>query len=124
MGRATPTREILLVESDKDARDLTAALFEETDLSVVECASWRVALEHLADGRGEVAMIFGDIDGDEDALDAIAEIQDRWPDVRIVLTGDRRARRPDRLPDHARFMPKPWLALEVLIAAEAAAARR
>ena len=46
-----------------------------------------------------------------------------WPHVSMIVTSGYGARRPERLPDTVAYMPKPWLALEVLMQAEKAAAR-
>lgn len=121
MGRARPPKQILVVENDKDARDLTAALFEETELAVVEYADWESAFRHLEHAADQVAMVFGDLDGADGAPEVVATMRRRWPGVELVLTGSRRS---GRVPSDTRFMQKPWRALEVLIAAENAAGLR
>lgn len=122
MGRAMPPKRIIVIEHDKDARDLTAALFEETELDVVECSSWQEALPILERDPSSVAMIFANVDGGEAAPRIAERIRSRWPRIRLVLTGNRRSRAG--LPADTPYMPKPWRALEVLIAAETAAGLR
>ena len=39
----------------------------------------------------------------------------------MVVTSGYGARRPEKLPDTVAYMPKPWLALEVLMQGEKAA---
>ena len=122
MARATPPNRIIVIEPDKDTRDLTAVLFEEADLGVIECATWPEALDALDRHDGDVAMIFADVDAGDQGRRAAAEVGNRWPAVRLVLTGRRRS--PAGLPPGSAYMPKPWRALEVLIAAETAAGLR
>jgi CheY-like chemotaxis protein len=122
MARAVMPMRIVVIEHEKDARDLTAALFEETELDVVECSSWREALRFLEDHADTVAMIFADIDASESAPQMAELMRALWPRIRLVLTGTRKL--TPGLPRDAQFMPKPWRALEVLIAAETAAGLR
>ncbi len=122
MGRAIPAKRIIVIEPDKDTRDLSAVLFEEAELGVVECGTWREAVGALERHPQGVAMIFGDVDGEPEDRRLAAEIRRRWPEVRLVLTGARRSHAG--LPEDAAYMPKPWRALEVLIAAETAAGLR
>ena len=51
----------LIVEDDRDVRDLAAALLEETPLDVVEVENAEAALECLQERGGEVAMLFADV---------------------------------------------------------------
>lgn len=121
MVRSQPPSQILVVENDKDARNLAAALFEETELAVIEYADWEAAIRHLEVAGNTVAMIFGDLDGAADARKVVHTIRSRWPGIELVLTG---TRADGDVSSAARFMPKPWLPLEVLIAAENAAGPR
>ncbi len=122
MGRSIPPKRIIVIEPDKDTRDLSAVLFEEAELGVIECDTWRDALAILDRQPEGVAMVFGDLDGDAENRRLAGEVRRLWPDVRLVLTGSPRNRKG--LPDDASYMPKPWRALEVLIAAETAAGLR
>lgn len=122
MGRAGPPKRIVVIEHEKDARDLTAALFEETELDVVEYARWPEAMRFLEQNGQEVAMVFADMDAEGDARRFTEAIARRWPRIRVVLTGsEERAR---GLSADVSYMPKPWRALELLIAAETAAGLR
>ncbi|WP_298961851.1 hypothetical protein [uncultured Methylobacterium sp.] len=72
MGQASPIHSTdLLVEDDRDVRNLAAAVLKETDLRVVEAETGENALDHL--------------------------------------------------PSLAAFIPKPWRALDLLVAAKHAA---
>ncbi|MGF9764962.1 response regulator [Microvirga sp. 0TCS3.31] len=112
----------LIVEDDRDVRDLAAALLEETPLDVVEVESAEAALECLRERGGEVAMLFADVrlPGPMDGVQLARAAGKLWPTVRVVLTsGDPGAGLAD-LPEGVTFMPKPWRGLDVLLQAEKA----
>ncbi|HEY8382524.1 MAG TPA: response regulator [Microvirga sp.] len=125
MGRAAPARIALVVEDDTEVRGLAVALLEETDLDVVEAASAEEALDFLRGRADEVAFLFADVRLPclMTGLDLARSVQIKWPWIRTVLTsgaplgGDEAT----RVPRDVRYMPKPWLALEVLMEAERAA---
>jgi CheY-like chemotaxis protein len=112
-----------VVEDDPDIRSLAATLIEETDLDVVEEDSAEAALAFLKGNAGSVALLFADIrlrrmDGVE-----LARIVKRdWPWIRVLVTSGNPGDRLGDLPRGAKYMQKPWRALDVLIEAERAAA--
>jgi CheY-like chemotaxis protein len=116
-------RIALVVEDDPDVRSLAATLIEETDLDVVEEDSAEAALAYLKSNARSVALLFADIrlrrmDGVE-----LARIVERdWPWIRVLITSGNPGDRLGDLPRGARYVPKPWRALDVLIEAERAAA--
>jgi CheY-like chemotaxis protein len=118
-----PARIALLVEDDPDVRSLAATLIEETDLDVVEEDSAEAALAFLKANARSVALLFADIrlrrmDGVE-----LARIVKRdWPWIRVLVTSGNPGDRLGDLPRGAKYMQKPWRALDVLIEAERAAA--
>ena len=112
----------LIVEDDRDVRELAGALLEETELDVVEVESAEAALACLQDRGGEVAMMFADVrlPGEMDGVQLARAACKLWPTVRVVLTsGDPGALSGD-LPEGVTFMPKPWRGLDVLVQAEKA----
>ena len=118
-----PARIALVVEDDPDVRSLAATLIEETDLDVVEEDSAEAALAYLKANARSVALLFADIrlrrmDGVE-----LARIVKRdWPWIRVLVTSGNPGDRLGDLPRGAKYMQKPWRALDVLIEAERAAA--
>ena len=118
-----PARIALVVEDDPDVRSLAATLIEETDLDVVEEDSAEAALAFLKANARSVALLFADIrlrrmDGVE-----LARIVKRdLPWIRVLVTSGNPGDRLDDLPRGAKYMQKPWRALDVLIEAERAAA--
>ncbi|ACL55123.1 response regulator [Methylobacterium nodulans] len=126
MGQAIFSRGIaLVVEDDPHLRDLAAALLEETDLRVVEAASGEEALDYLRERADEVAFVFADVRLPNlvDGVDLARMIALKWPWIRMVVTSGAAGDRIDYLPRSATYMPKPWRALDVLVAAEQAIAR-
>ncbi|GJD82004.1 response regulator [Methylobacterium gregans] len=121
MGQALPDCPVALVVEDDDAvRNLAAAVLEETDLEVIACASAEDAISVLESRNVNVALLFADIrlPGPMDGLSLARTVEDRWPDVRVVVTSGEDARGDARLPKEAVFMRKPWRALDVLVQAE------
>src|SRR5712671_5583170 len=109
----------LIVEDDPDVRVLAAALLEETDLRVVECENAEQAMAVLAREGEDVALVFSDIRlPGLDGVDLARRIKAVWPHVSIVVTSGYADRRPDTLPANVVYMPKPWLALDVLMQAD------
>lgn len=121
MGQALPTvRTALVVEDDRAVRDLAAAVLEETDLRVVEAESGEQALHHLKEHADEVALLFTDvrIPCFLDGVDLARAVDARWPWIKVVVTSGAPGDRLNHLPDAATYLPKPWSALDVLVAAE------
>jgi CheY-like chemotaxis protein len=125
MGQKTERHQVaLIVEDDAETRSLAAALLEETDLQVVEVSSGEEALHYLHHHAGEVVFIFSEVKLPclMDGLDLARMVRLRWPWIRTVLTSDAPpADDLDKALRQVRFMPKPWLALDVLLEAETAA---
>lgn len=115
-------RTALVVEDDRGVRDLAAAVLEETDLQVVEVESGEQALHYLKQHAEEVALVFADVHIPclLDGVDLARAIHSRWPWIKVVVTSGAPGDRLDHLPASAAFLPKPWRALDVLIAAERA----
>ena len=127
MGRGdSVARVALIVDDDPEVRGLAAALIEETALDVVEAESAEEGLAYLRRHAPDVALLFTDIRLPcmMDGVDLAQKVQANWPWIRILVTSGDAGERVADLPWGARFMPKPWLALEVLIEAERAAAAR
>lgn len=119
MGQASPFKPIaLVVEDDEMQREMVAMLLEESDMGVIQCESGEAALRVLEKMGGCFAMMFTDINlaGQIDGVELAQFVRQRFPDMRVIVTSGAGAGRS--LPDGATFMPKPWLALDVLREAE------
>jgi CheY-like chemotaxis protein len=117
----------LIVEDDEDVRGFAAALLEESDLLVVETSSADEALSYLREHAERVAFLFADIRLPSlmSGVDLARAVHQDWPWIEMVLTSGAPIEDRDvaKVPREVRYMPKPWRALEVLMAAERAAAR-
>ena len=128
MGRAEQKARdpsiALVIEDEPQVRDLAATILEETDLRVVEAETGEEALAFLRNSAPDVAMIFADVKlpGRMDGVDLARIAADSWPWIRVVVTSGFMDRPLDELPRTAKFMPKPWRALDVLVEAERAMA--
>jgi len=115
----------LVVEDDPVVRQLAAALLEETDLRVVECEDAEQAFAALCEYGEHVALIFTDVrlPGLLDGVDLAQRAKALWPRISMVVTTGYPGERLQALPDNVVYMPKPWLALDVLMQAEHAGDR-
>ena len=73
---------------------------------------------------GKQPVIFADIrlPGAMDGVDLAWEVRQRWPLLPMILTSGHPREHGGELPPLVGYMPKPWLPLNVLIAAERALA--
>lgn len=110
----------LVVEDDAAIRNLATAVLEETDLSVIACASGEAAIAILERADVNVALLFADIrlGGAMDGLALASTVEERWPDVRVVVTSGYDSSRDDRLSSQVVYLQKPWRAFDVLVQAE------
>ncbi len=117
---------VLIVEDDPHVRALAAALLEETDLRVMECVDAEEAFAALCKHGDDIALIFADVrlPGLLDGVDLAQRVKLLWPKIRMVVTTGYPGERLNALPDNVVFMPKPWLALDVLMQAEHATQAR
>lgn len=117
---------VLVVEDEPLIRMDAVALLEGAGLNVVEFDRGAEAASYLEDHELEVAAIFTDINlkGEVDGVELAKFAARVAPDVLMVVTSGRYISAPDRLPRGVRFMPKPWLPLDVLTAMQDAVTER
>ena len=119
MGRAVPFKPIaVVVEDDMIQREDVAALLEESDMGVVQCDTAEEALRILEIMGECVSLMFTDIKlgGQIDGVELAHFSAQRYPNIHVIVTSGLALTR--RLPDGVKFMPKPWLPLDVLREAE------
>jgi CheY-like chemotaxis protein len=123
MASAEPRRIALIVEDDPAVRTLAATLFEEAGLAVAEVESAEAAVGFMERKGAEVVLIFADIRlaGLMDGIDLARVVARLWPATKLVVTSGADGTQLERLPKAATYMPKPWRALDVLMAADIAA---
>jgi CheY-like chemotaxis protein len=125
MGQITDMRSVaLVVEDDADVRSLAATVLEESDLRVVEASSGEEALDYLRVHAGEVVFLFTDVRLPclMSGVDLARNVQSNWPWIRVIVTSGASLDLDEggQLPREARFIPKPWRVLDVLMEAERA----
>jgi len=117
MGR-TATPVALIVEVDPELRQLASTLLAASALDVIACESAEAALSVMQRRDGIVLVFAGvQLPGLIDGVDLARLVDLHWPDTKVIVTGDA----DDcvgHLPRDAAYVPKPWRALDVLIAAE------
>jgi len=119
MGQASPFKPIaLVVEDDVWQRELVALLLEESDMGVIQCESAEAALRVLEKMGSCMSMMFTDVNlaGRIDGIELAHFTHDRYPKIHVIVTSGLALTRG--LPEGATFMPKPWVALDVLREAE------
>jgi DNA-binding response OmpR family regulator len=126
MGQALAPPKVLLVEDDPDVRNLAAAIMEESEVDVVEVETAEEAIAYMRQHGGEVAALFVDLNlpGLMDGMDLARAVHSRWPDTAIIATSGDPRDRLEFLPQGARYMQKPWRALDVMMAVDRAASLR
>jgi len=112
----TPPEPLILVVEDEELLRLFAAdLLEEHGFRVVEARNAAAALKML-EARDDVRLLFTDIQmpGTLDGMDLAREVHQRWPRVLLVITSGQKKPTEEEMPDHGRFVAKPYRAEELL----------
>jgi CheY-like chemotaxis protein len=100
---------VLVVEDEPLIRFNAVDLIECAGFDVVEAADADQAIGILV-GRGDVAVVFTDIDmpGSMDGLKLAAAVRNRWPSIEIIITSGKFNPSPESLPTGCRFLSKPY----------------
>ena len=109
----------LIVEDDDNQRALLSMLLEESEMEVLECDSAEAAVSVLDRIGKSVCFLFTDVKlaGAMSGAALAAKAKERFPQMDVVVTS---GFLPRELPGDAKFMPKPWRALDVLREAQRA----
>ena len=116
---------IVVVEDDPLLRSDAVAMFDAAGLDVTDFETADEALVYLEKHNGKVAGVLTDIQmpGKLDGFDLAIKIAMSWPEVTVLMTSGQ-ARPPSLLLLSVAFLPKPWLARDVIVALQTAAAAR
>src|ERR1700709_1382833 len=97
---------VLIVEDDSLINLMATDELKRAGYEVISAFNADEAIAIL-ECRGDIRLIFTDIDmpGSMDGLKLAAAGRQRWPPVRIVITGGMWP--PSELPEGAVFIPKP-----------------
>jgi two-component system, cell cycle response regulator CpdR len=107
----------LVVEDDRDQRDLLGVLLEEAEYQVFSCESAEAALGLLDRYGSTMSMLVTDVQlaGTMTGADLAHVAKRRHPNLSIIVMSG--SAKP-ALPQDTLFMPKPWRALDILREAE------
>ena len=113
------TRTVLVVEDEILIRMLAADSLEESGFTVLEAGEAAEALRILEE-HDEVDVLFTDINmpGPLDGLDLAALMQDRRPDLGLIITSGRGTPDLARLPLTSIYLAKPYRPHQLAAAVE------
>lgn len=85
-------------------------MLEEAGFEVLEAANADAALDLLETRLHEVAALFTDIHmpGSMDGMALVTLVAERWPNNRPFVTSGHTTLRDANIPDHGRFLAKPY----------------
>ena len=115
MGQSKPFRPIaLIVEDDALQREILSALLEDGDYIVIEHEKAEAAEAALNEHGARIALLFVDVNlaGRMSGVELAFKAQQHNPDIDIIITSGRPV--IERLPDRAKFWPKPWARFDLL----------
>lgn len=103
-------RYVLVVEDEPIIRMNAVDMLEEAGFEVLEATNADAALRLLEARADEIAVLFTDIHmpGSMDGLALVAVVAERWPEIRPFVTSGHTTLRDSEVPDHGRFLAKPY----------------
>ncbi|MEC3909042.1 response regulator [Sphingobium sp. CR2-8] len=106
---ADDKQTVLVVEDDVLVRMHGVDILEDAGFTVLEAETADDAIM-LLQGQQDVHLLFSDIDmpGSMNGLELAQLVRDRWPKVRLLLTSGHHHIAEEALPEHGRFVRKPW----------------
>ena len=119
MAKTSPFVPVaLVVEDDAMQRELVAMLLQESEMGVIQCENAEAALDVLEKMGALLSMMFTDVNltGHIDGVELAHFTHQHYPNINVIVTSGRALTK--ELPDGATFMPKPWMALDLLREAE------
>lgn len=111
-------RTVLVIEDEPLLRLDAAHLLAQAGLRVVEFANGDEAIDYVRAHQDDVAAIFTDVrlPGDTDGIELAGIVAEACPQIAVLVTSGRFKTRPESLHARVRYLPKPWLPLDVLTA--------
>ncbi len=103
---------VLIVEDEPLVRMTAADELEEAGFQVLEAANADEALAALEVRSDEVQVLFTDVDmpGSMNGMALAEQVYRRWPHILLLISSGYAQPRPDEIPDHGHFVPKPYRA--------------
>lgn len=100
---------ILVVEDEPFVRLDAIDILIGAGFRVIDAANADEAIVIL-EARPDIRVVVTDIQmpGSMDGLKLAATIRNRWPPIALIVTSGRGSVRQQELPEHGRFLPKPY----------------
>jgi two-component system, response regulator PdtaR len=111
-------RYVLVVEDEPIIRMNAVDMLEDAGFEVLEAANADAALALLEARSHKIAALFTDIHmpGSMDGMALIALVAERWPHIRPFVTSGHTTLRDADIPDHGRFLAKPYRSAQLTTA--------
>jgi CheY-like chemotaxis protein len=105
----TAASVVLVVEDEDLVRRMAVDTLEDEGFTLVEAATADEALA-LLEVRDDIAILFTDIEmpGSMNGLELASHVAVRWPHIRLVITSGRVRLSNQAVPDHGKFVAKPY----------------
>jgi CheY-like chemotaxis protein len=112
---------VLIVEDEAIVRLDAIDSLTDAGFRAIEAANADEAIAIL-ESRHDIRVVVSDIQmpGSMDGLKLAAIIGDRWPPIALILTSGRISVPEQDLPEHGRFLPKPYSSKGLIAAIHAA----
>jgi two-component system, response regulator PdtaR len=109
------TIQVLVVEDEAFIRMDVVDMLRAAGFDIVEAANADEAIL-LLESHSNIRLIFTDIDmpGSMNGLKLAAAVRERWPPIRIIATSGHFKVRAGDLPADARFIPKPYMPVQII----------
>jgi two-component system, response regulator PdtaR len=100
---------LLLVDDEALIRMHGVAMLEDAGFEVIEAANADEAIAML-EHAPRVRLMFSDVDmpGSMNGIELATVVHQRWPNIRLLLTSGHHWLADATLPDHGRFISKPY----------------
>jgi DNA-binding NtrC family response regulator len=84
---------------------------DDAGFRVLEAKNADEALAVLEAHSDEVQVLFTDVDmpGSMDGMALAERVYQRWPHLLLLISSGYPRPHPDEIPDHGRFVPKPYI---------------
>src|SRR5918993_4370111 len=101
---------VLRVGAEPLVRMTAADELDDAGFRVLEAKNADEALVVLEAHSDEVQVLFTDVNmpGSMDGMALAERVYERWPHVLLLISSGYARPHPDEIPDHGRFVPKPY----------------
>ena len=107
---------IMIVEDEPLVRSVSADLLAEAGYDVIEKQNADEAIAFL-ETHDDIVLVFTDVDmpGSMNGLQLARTIHARWPAIKLLITSGQAYPKPQEIPVTGRFIPKPYLWMDLTL---------